>query len=129
MAFLNSQQLIGNVGRVEELRQAGSTPVLNFTLGQTSPFDKTKTTRWYKVAIFGKQAEALSRFLAPGALVYTEGQSDTIETYEDKKTGETRFSERHRANSVQVLSSKNSGDGGGSSAPSTSDYDDSDVPF
>ena len=101
--------LVGNLGRDPELRytQAG---------------EKQDRTTWWKVSVWGKQAENCNQFLTKGSRVLVEGtlrgdESGNPRTYQ-KKDGTTGSSFEMTAKEVRFLSAKNgSDDGGGAAAP------------
>jgi len=77
---LNKIILIGNVGREAELRYTPQgTAVCNFTLAtnerRRNPSGELETiTTWFRVTLWGKQAENLHRYLQKGKQVYVEGR-------------------------------------------------------
>ena len=70
---LNKVMLLGNLGQDPELKTiAGGQAVLNLRLATTETYlDRNNTrqerTDWHTVVIWGKRAEALSKFLTKGA--------------------------------------------------------------
>lgn len=91
---LNKVMLFGNLGADPELRVTPSgQSVLNLRLATTESYlDKQNTrqerTEWHSVAIWGKRADALAKFLSKGDKVFIEGGIRTS-TYE--KNGEKRY--------------------------------------
>jgi single-strand DNA-binding protein len=72
--------LVGNLGRDPELRYtAQGTPVCSFSMA-TNERRKDKTgemqdqTTWFKVTLWGRQAETASQYLSKGRPVYIEGR-------------------------------------------------------
>lgn len=91
---LNRVMLLGNLGADPELRTAQSgTAILKLRLATTERYlDANKTwqerTEWHSVTVFGKRAEALSRFLTKGSTIFVEGglrtssyDKDGVKTY------------------------------------------------
>jgi len=79
MSF-NKIILVGNLGRDPELRYSASgTPVCNFSMA-TSEKRKDRNgeyqeqTTWFRVTLFGRQAETASQYLQKGRPVYIEGR-------------------------------------------------------
>jgi len=79
MSF-NKIILVGNLGRDPELRYtAQGTPVCSFSVA-TSERRKDKTgemqdqTTWFRVTLWGRQAENASQYLTKGRPVYIEGR-------------------------------------------------------
>ena len=79
MSF-NKITLVGNLGRDPELRYTPQgTPVCSFSLA-TNERRKDKTgemqdqTTWFRVTLWGRQAETASQYLTKGRPVYIEGR-------------------------------------------------------
>jgi len=91
---LNKVLLFGNLGADPELRVTPSgQSVLNLRMATTESYlDRNNTrqerTEWHSVAIWGKRAEALAKFLAKGDKVFIEG---SIRTHSYEKNGEKRY--------------------------------------
>ncbi|MFN2531465.1 MAG: single-stranded DNA-binding protein [Pyrinomonadaceae bacterium] len=72
--------LVGNLGRDPELRYTPQgTPVCSFTMA-TNERRKDRTgemqdqTTWFRVTLWGRQAETASQYLTKGRQVYIEGR-------------------------------------------------------
>lgn len=93
---LNKVMLIGNLGQDPELRVTqGGQSLLNMSIACSESYlDKNRVrqekTEWVKCVIWGKRAEALSKFLSKGDKVFVEGKLSTNK-YEDKECV-TRYS-------------------------------------
>src|SRR3989449_4070503 len=80
MSF-NKITLVGNLGRDPELRYTPQgTPVCSFSMA-TNERRKDKTTgenndivTWFRVTLWGRQAETASQYLTKGRPVYIEGR-------------------------------------------------------
>ena len=79
MSF-NKIILVGNLGRDPELRYtAQGTPVCSFSMA-TNERRKDKSgemqdqTTWFRVTLWGRQAETASQYLTKGRPVYIEGR-------------------------------------------------------
>jgi single-strand DNA-binding protein len=131
---LNRVMLLGNLGADPELRfTQGGQAVLNMRLATTESYlDKDKQrkerTDWHTVVLWGKRAEALSKFLVKGSSMLVEGRLSTS-SY-DAKDGTKRYKTEVVANNVVLTGGK----GGGARAPVDDDgaqapADDGDVPF
>ena len=123
---MNSCQLIGRLTRDPELRIVGSTgkPVANFTLAVNRDFSKDKKADFFRVVVWGNQAEPVAQYLKKGSQCAVVG-SVQINEYTDKD-GNKRQSVDIQANRVEFLG------GGKKSEPveDVADYiDSSDVPF
>lgn len=72
--------IVGNLGRDPEMRYTPSgTPVTNFSVAvnrrrPTGGGEYVDETDWYRVAVFGRQAEIADQYLARGMKVLVDGQ-------------------------------------------------------
>ncbi len=81
----------GTLGKDAELRQAGSSEVVNFSVA-VSGYDfkaKQKTTTWIRVAVWGKRASQLAPMLTKGSKVAVSGELSVTE-YQGKTQLEVR---------------------------------------
>jgi single-strand DNA-binding protein len=91
---LNKVLLFGNLGADPELRVTPSgQSVLKMRLATTESYlDRNNTrqerTEWHSIALWGKRAEALSKFLSKGEKIFVEG---SIRTSSYEKNGEKRY--------------------------------------
>jgi single-strand DNA-binding protein len=115
---VNKVILVGNLGADPEMRTTqGGMAIANLRIA-TSERRKDKDgnwtdhTEWHRVVAFGKTAENAQRFLKKGRQVYIEGSLRTTK-YQDKKTGEDRWSTEVVCNDLRFLGSKDGGGGGG----------------
>jgi single-strand DNA-binding protein len=86
------------------------TPVTSFNIATTRKWTNQEgqpqeKTTWFRVSVFGKQAEACNQYLAKGRLVLVEGEID-VSTWSDKSTNEPRASLELRARTVRFLGGK-----------------------
>lgn len=159
---LNKALLLGNLGNDPELRvTSGGQSVLNFNIACTETYlDRNRVrqekTEWVRVVVWGKRAEALSKFLKKGAKVFVEGsiQTNSWEDNEGIKRYRTQVvarnvilgggnrsrntpddPDRRRANRREHYSDRGGDaptddydDGGGYDSGGSGDYDD-DIPF
>jgi len=120
--------LVGNLGRDPELRYTpAGQPVTDLSVATKEVWkdqagEKQDRTTWWKVSVWGKQAENCNQFLTKGSRVLVEGtlrgdESGNPRTYQ-KKDGTTGSSFEMTAKEVRFLSAKNgSDDGGGAASP------------
>lgn len=107
MASFNKIMIVGYLGRDPELRYTPQgTPVCDFTLATTEKRkDRSggvqEVTTWFRVSLFGRQAEIASQYLTKGRQVYVEGQLSQRE-WTDKE-GATRVSLEVRGTDIQFL--------------------------
>ena len=73
------------------------------TCSNTAIRTATPFSTWFKITLWGKQAEVANQYLSKGKQVYIEGRLRT-ETWTDKE-GKERFSLRVRASTMQLLGS------------------------
>lgn len=101
----NNISIIGRLGRDGEGKQAGSTALFEFSVAEDVGYGDRKTTNWWKVQLWGKQAESrVVDFLTKGQQVAVFGEV-TMREWTDKD-GNKRLSPEIRANSVQLVGSK-----------------------
>lgn len=128
---MNKVILLGNLGADPELRvTSGGQSVLNLRLATTENYlDKDKVrqerTEWHSVAIWGKRAEGLSKFLTKGSRIMVEGGLRTS-SYDDKE-GNKRYKTEVNATNILLAG------GGGNKAPADEapapSGGDDDIPF
>jgi len=116
--------VVGNLGRDPEMRFTPTgQPVTSFSVATSRQYtgnngEKVKETLWFRITIWGKQAESCNQYLKKGSKVLVEGRLTG-----DPATGGPRIWNRQdntpgasfeiTASSVQFLSSRE--DGGGMS--------------
>lgn len=118
MASVNKVIIVGNLGRDPETRYMPSgDAVTNITVATTDRYrdkqsgDMKETTEWHRIAFFGKLAEIAGQYLKKGSQVYVEGSLRTRK-YTDKD-GVEKYATEIRADSMQMLGSRQSQGGGG----------------
>jgi len=144
MSF-NKIILVGNLGRDPELRYTPQgTPVCSFSLA-TNERRKDRTTgennditTWFRVTLWGRQAETASQYLSRGRPVYIEGRL-RVEEWTDRD-GKQRHTLEVHATDMQFIGGGARDEGGGQpvaraaaatpEAPlEAPDMNDDDVPF
>jgi single-strand DNA-binding protein len=147
---VNKVLLIGNLGKDPEVRYTpNGLAVANITIATTEVWkDKTsgenqERTEWHRVALYNRLAEITGEYLRKGAKVFIEGRLQTRK-WQDKNTGQDRYTTEIIADTLEMLGGKTSGTGGGShdstpastKAPATeasqvdmNDNFDDDIPF
>lgn len=80
MGSVNKVILVGNLGKDPELRttQSGKS-YCKFSLATSESYttqagERRDNTEWHNIVVWGKQAEACSRFLQKGRSAYVEGR-------------------------------------------------------
>jgi single-strand DNA-binding protein len=112
---MNLVVLVGNLTRDPEVRYAASgNAVANINIAVNRSFTKEggPDADFFRVTVFGKQAELVERYLSKGRKVGIEGriQNDNYE-----KEGQTIYRDTIIANRIEFLSPRGTGDqfGGG----------------
>jgi single-strand DNA-binding protein len=114
MSGVNKAILIGRLGADPELKYAGNgNAILRLRMATSETWkdkggEKQERTEWHTVTMFGTRAEALSKHLGKGQMIYIEGRIQTRQ-WEDKDGGK-RYSTEIVANDLQFLGG---GKGGG----------------
>lgn len=123
MASFNKIVIVGYLGRDPEIRyMPDGTAVCNFSIATTEKRkdrsgDFQDVTTWFRVNVWGKQAETANQYLSKGRQVYVEGRLSQQE-YTDRE-GLKRTSLDIRATDIQFLGPRGE-DGSGSSSASHS---------
>ena len=139
MASINKVILLGNLGADPEIRYtAGGDAVATVSIATSSSWndkqsgEKREKTEWHRVVFFRRLAEIVGEYLKKGSSIYVEGQLQT-NSYEDKNTGEKKFSTQIVAREMQMLGSRNSMDGQQDSSPEMQSQEppvfDDEIPF
>jgi single-strand DNA-binding protein len=111
---LNKVLLLGNLGADPELRVTpGGQAVLKLRLATTETYlDKSgarqERTEWHTVTLWGKRAEALSRFLTKGERIFVEG---SLRTSSYEKNGEKRYRTEINASNIILAGGRGRGAG------------------
>lgn len=115
--------LVGNLGKDPEMRYTPSgQPVTNLSVATNRQYtdsngQQVKETTWFRVSVWGKQAESCNQYLKKGSMVLVEGRLNP-----DAKTGGPRVWQGQNgpgatfevmANTVRFLSSRRSDEEGG----------------
>ncbi|MGB7925264.1 MAG: single-stranded DNA-binding protein [Pyrinomonadaceae bacterium] len=106
MSF-NKIIVVGNLGRDPEMRYTPQgTPLCTFSLAsnerrRNSAGEQQDVTTWFRVKVWGKQAEAVSRYLSKGRSVYVEGRLH-VEDWTDRD-GKPRYTLEVNASDVQFI--------------------------
>jgi single-strand DNA-binding protein len=123
--------IIGNLGRDPEMKfTPDGNPVTTINIATSRKYKDKDETTWFRVSVFGKQAESVNQFLVKGSKVLVEGRlwpdSNGSPRVYQKKDGTWGASYDVTADTVRFLSPK------GETSGSSSDVDeagDDDIPF
>jgi single-strand DNA-binding protein len=120
---INKVILIGNLGADPEIRHMpNGAAVANINLATSESWKDKNTgelqerTEWHRVVLFQRLAEIVAEYLKKGSKVYIEGRLQTRK-WQDKTTGQDRYTTEIIANEMQMLDSRG-GSTAGSNAPS-----------
>jgi single-strand DNA-binding protein len=108
MSF-NTIIIVGNLGRDPELRYTPQgNPVCNFSMAtnerrRDKAGEQQDITTWFRVTVWGKQAENVSKYLAKGRRVYVQGRLH-VEDWSDRD-GKQRYTLEVNASDVHFLDS------------------------
>jgi single-strand DNA-binding protein len=115
MASIAKVTLVGNLGRDAELRYTPSgAPLLDFSVATNERWNDRngqthEHTQWFRVTLWGRQAEVLKQYLVKGKQVFVDGTLRARE-YEDRE-GQRRTSLDVRADNITLLGGRGEGEG------------------
>jgi single-strand DNA-binding protein len=114
---INKVIIVGNVGKDPETRYtAGGSAITTLSVATSEQWKDKQTgenkehTEWHRVKFFGRLAEIAGEYLRKGSQVYVEGRLKT-DKYTDKE-GVERYSTDIIADEMQMLGSRQGGEGG-----------------
>ena len=115
MASVNKVIIVGNLGRDPEMRTFPSgDQVANVRIATTDRWrdknsgENKEATEWHRVVFNGRLAEIVGQYLRKGSQVYVEGSLRTRK-WTDQATGQERYATEIRADSMQMLGSRQGG--------------------
>lgn len=134
MSF-NKITIVGNLGKDPELRYTPQgTPVCSFSLAtnerrKDKSGDMQAQTTWFRVTMWGRQAETASQYLTKGTPVYIEGRL-RVEEWTDRD-GKARHTLEVHGTDMQFIAGKREERPArsDSAAAPADDFADDDVPF
>lgn len=144
---VNKVILIGNLGRDPEVRYTpNGLAVANITIATSEVWkdkqsgENQERTEWHRIVMYQRLAEIAGEYLRKGAKIFIEGRLQTRK-WQDKTTGQDRYTTEIIADSLQMLDGKGGSAGDNSSyekptaaaataeaAPALDTFDD-DIPF
>lgn len=117
MASVNKVILVGNLGRDPEVRYSpDGVAICNVSIATTSQWrdkasgERREETEWHRVVFYNRLAEIAGEYLRKGRAVYVEGRIKTRK-WQDKETGQDRYSTEIVADQMQMLGGRDSGGG------------------
>jgi single-strand DNA-binding protein len=122
MANLNRVLLIGNLTRDPEVRYTPKgTAVVEIGLAVNRIYsgedgEKKEETTFVDVTLWARQAEIAGQYLKKGRPVFIEGRLQ-LDTWDDKQTGQKRSRLRVVGENLQLLGSRQEGEGSSPATP------------
>jgi len=111
---VNKVILIGNLGKDPEVRYTPTgLAIANITMATTEAWKDKQSganqekTEWHRVVFYQRLAEIVGEYLRKGSKVFVEGRLQTRK-WQDKTTGQDRYTTEIIADSMQMLDSKGS---------------------
>lgn len=100
---LNRCEFIGRLGRDPESRfSPDGMQIVSFSIAVGRKYKDKEETEWVSIVAFGKLAEICAEYLSKGKQIYIAGRMNT-QKYQDKETGQDRYSTRIVADQMQML--------------------------
>lgn len=116
---VNKVILVGNLGADPEVRympSGGAVATISIATSEQwtdkTSGQKQERTEWHRVTLFNRMGEIAGEYLKKGSQVYIEGSIRT-DKYQDKNTGEDRYSTQIIARDMQLLGGRQDGGTGG----------------
>lgn len=120
---VNKVILIGNLGKDPEVRYTpNGLAVANITIATTESWkdkqsgENQERTEWHRVVFYQRLAEIVGEYLRKGSKIFIEGRLQTRK-WQDKTSGQDRYTTEVIADSMQMLDSKGGSHHGQSEMP------------
>lgn len=120
---VNKVILVGNLGNDPEVRNFDNGGMIATVSIATSERwtdrntgERKEHTEWHRVVFNNRLAEVASQYLRKGSQIYVEGSLRTRK-WQDTQTGQERYTTEIRADNMQMLGNRASGDNGGYANP------------
>lgn len=128
---VNRVILIGHVGRQADIRAVGDTKVASFTLATTERYrgkdgNVREETEWHNIAVWGKLADVVEKYVDKGTQLYVEGRIKT-EKYADAQ-GVEKYAVKVIASSLRLLGKKEGGSAPAAQPQQSSGYQSTPMP-
>ncbi len=122
---INKVILVGNLGADPEVRYMPSGgAVTNLSLATSESWtdknsgQKQERTEWHRVTLFNRLGEIAAEYCRKGSQIYIEGSIRT-DKYQDKTSGQDRYSTSIIARELQLLGGRMDGQGNGAPSNNT----------
>lgn len=116
MASVNKVIIVGNLGADPEVRtfdNGGKIAIVSVATSERWADRQTgeprEKTEWHRIVFSNRLADIVEQYLRKGSQIYVEG-SLTTRKWQDPQTGQDRYSTEIRAQSMQMLGSRNNSD-------------------
>lgn len=110
---VNKVILIGNLGKDPEVRYTPTgLAVATITIATSEVWkdkqsgENQERTEWHRIVLYQRLAEITGEYLRKGSKIYIEGRLQTRK-WQDKNTGQDRYTTEIIADSLQMLDGKN----------------------
>lgn len=115
MASVNKAIIVGHLGRDPEVRYSADGAAIanvsiatSFSRKNRDTGERIEEVEWHRIVFFGRLAEIAGEYLRKGSAVYIEGRLNT-QKWQDKETGQDRYSTRIIADQLQMLGGRDDG--------------------
>lgn len=115
---INKAIIVGNLGNDPEVRQlpsGGTVATLSVATSENWKDKQTgesqERTEWHRIVLFNRLGEIAGEYLRKGSKVYIEGSIRTRK-WQDKTSGQDRYTTEIVASEMQMLDSKGGNAGG-----------------
>ena len=99
--------IIGNLGSNPEMRfTPNGDPVTSFSVATSRTYGDKDETTWFRVSVWGKQAEPCNTYLTKGSKVLVEGRLKAEPNVYQRKDGTWASSYELTAETVRFLTAK-----------------------
>ncbi len=112
---VNKVIIIGNLGKDPEVRYTpNGAAVATITVATSESWkdkqsgEPVERTEWHRVVMFNRLGEIAGEYLRKGSKIYLEGRLQTRK-WQDKTSGQDRYTTEIIADSMQMLDSKGGG--------------------
>ena len=116
---INKVILVGNLGADPEVRympSGGAVTSLSLATSESwtdkNSGQKQERTEWHRVTLFNRLGEIAAEYCRKGSQIYIEGSIRT-DKYQDKTSGQDRYSTQIIARELQLLGGRMDNAGGG----------------
>ena len=104
---MNKVFLVGTIGSIYDVKDVGSTKVLNFSVATNDYYKGEKKTDWHRCIAWGKTAELIKQYFDKGKQIIISDGKLTYNKYE--KDGKSIEQAQVTVNAFEFSQSDNSG--------------------